>query len=192
VEAIQARENSYHLIWWELLFCAFFLPVNPIFNYQISLPDVKRGGTRMEEETTKTGMETASGETGADKEQEAGGKLFTQEELNAIIQQRLAREKEKAAAEQEAAFKAREAELKQKELSLALREKLAQNELPAYIGDILKITDEAGIDRAINTLKQYALEERAKVKPGFRKIGGEEQSKETSGDNLLRQVMRLR
>lgn len=138
------------------------------------------------EENTKTGMEAAGEETGAK------GKLFTQDELNTIIQQRLAREKEKAAAEQEAAFQAREAELKQKELSLTLREKLTQNELPAYIGDILKITGEADIDRAISTLKQYALEERAKVKPGFRKIGGEEQTKETSVSQSLRQVMGLR
>lgn len=145
----------------------------------------------MEEETTKTGMETAGKETGADEEQGAKGKLFTQDELNTIIQQRLAREKEKAAAEQEAAFQAREAELKQKELSLSLREKLTQNELPAYIGDILKITDEAGIDRAISILKQYAQEERGKVKPGFRVIGGAEQTREASAGQSFREVMRL-
>ncbi|MDE7308974.1 MAG: hypothetical protein K2N61_10015 [Lachnospiraceae bacterium] len=144
------------------------------------------------EENTKTGMEAATEETGANEEQGGKEKLFTQDELNTIIQQRLAREKEKAAAEQEAAFQAREAELKQKELSLALREKLTQNELPAYIGDILKITDEADIDRAISTLKQYAQEERGKVKPGFRVIGGPEQTREASVGQSLRQVMGLR
>ncbi len=143
------------------------------------------------EENTKTGRETGGEQTEANEEQEVKEKFFTQEEVNSIIQQRLAREKEKAAAEQEAAFQAREAELKQKELSLTLREKLAQNELPAYIGDILKITDEAAIDQAVSTLKQYAQEERAKVKPGFRVIGGAEQTREASVGQSFRQVMGL-
>lgn len=48
--------------------------------------------------------------------------MFTQEEVNTIIQNRLTREKEKSATENAAALADREAQLQERELKLQLRE----------------------------------------------------------------------
>ena len=88
----------------------------------------------MENEENKTGAENST--------QGSQEKMFTQEEVNTIIQNRLTREKEKSATENAAALEDREAQLQERELKLQLREEMANHDIPKELSDIITVTDE--------------------------------------------------
>ena len=76
-------------------------------------------------------------------------KTFTQDELNRIISERLARNRDKRTAE----FDEREKELKRRELSIIAREKLDEAGLSKELCKVLKYDDEAELDEAIQQLQ---------------------------------------
>lgn len=67
---------------------------------------------------------------------ENGGKTFTQEQVNAIIGERLAKEKSKA----DAALAEKEQQLAQRELTLTAKERLNEMDLPIELLDALNIS----------------------------------------------------
>lgn len=69
-----------------------------------------------------------------------GGKLFTQEQVNEIIQSRLGRFKQQAEATAEAALKAKEAELAERENKLLIREELTRRGMSLDLADVLTCT----------------------------------------------------
>lgn len=77
-----------------------------------------------------------------------GEKTFTQEQVNAIIGERLAKEKAKS----EAALAEREKAIKARELAIMAAEKLAAAGLPKDLSAVLKYEDEASLEAAINQL----------------------------------------
>lgn len=76
-------------------------------------------------------------------------KIFTQDEVNRIVQERLARAK----AQQEPGQK--EQELAQRENDLYIREQVAAHGFPADIAGELKGLDKGTVDRCIKILKPY-------------------------------------
>lgn len=136
------------------------------------------------EENIKTGADNGAQEA-PDSQQ---GKTFTQEEVNAIIQSRLSREKEKNAAENAAALAEREAQLHERELKLQLCETLVNNELPKEFCDIIKLTDEKSINTAVELLNRYI--KKPKKTGGF-KIGASDPNDNKNGEDPYRQVMGL-
>lgn len=148
-----------------------------------------------EKEVNQAGNATAKQEQAAEQAQEAKQeKTFTQEELNAIIQQRLAREKEKSESELTAAFRTKEAELNQRELQLTLRERMAARGLPGELAGILKVTDEAEIENTIGILMKYTGKKEEKTEEsmiGFTQIGAKPGPKE-NGPDPFRKVMGLK
>ena len=93
--------------------------------------------------------------------------MFTQEEVNAIIQNRLTREKEKSAAENAAALADREAQLQERELKLQLREEMANHDIPKELSDIITVTDEKSISTAIKLLEKYIRKPEKRNKQRF-------------------------
>ena len=91
------------------------------------------------DDTTNT---TAEGtQTGTDGTQ--GERTFTQEEVNRIVQERLAKEKSKGTGNAGDELEKRAAELDLRERRLTAREKLRENGLPDYLVDALNMnTDE--------------------------------------------------
>lgn len=79
----------------------------------------------------------------------AGEKTFTQEQLNAIVGERLAKEKAKS----EAALAEREKILRQRELAIIAREKLEEAGLNKDLCNVLRYDDEESLDKAIVQLK---------------------------------------
>ena len=77
-----------------------------------------------------------------------GEKTFTQEQVNAIIGERLAKEKAKS----EAALAEREKAIKARELAVMAAEKLAAAGLPKDLSAVLKYDDEESLEAAINQL----------------------------------------
>ena len=79
----------------------------------------------------------------------AGEKTFSQADVNRIVADRLARERDKRTAE----LDEREKELKRRELSVAAREKLDAAGLNKELCKVLKYDDEAELDEAIIQLQ---------------------------------------
>ena len=90
----------------------------------------------MDKENTNQNADPASG-------QGTGGNVFTQEQVNTIIQDRLAKEK----AKYEKQIADMQAGIKQREKRLEAREKLAEKGLPAELIDLVRLDD----DKAFNT-----------------------------------------
>lgn len=78
-----------------------------------------------------------------------GGKTFTQEEVNRIVQERLARAK--TAQEPDA----RELELKKRENAIYLREQIATQGLPDTLLEEMQGMDKATIDKCLKILAPY-------------------------------------
>lgn len=83
--------------------------------------------------------------------QETGEKTFTQEDVNRIVQERLAKEKAKNSGE--ADFAKREQELNQRELKLSAKEMLAEKGLPMQLLDALNCTDEKVMKKSIEIIE---------------------------------------
>ena len=87
-----------------------------------------------------------------------GEKTFTQEQVNAIIGERLAKEKNKADAafaEREQQFAEREKQLANREALFDLKDQLKEMGLPAELLPVLNVQDKAALDKALEALKAY-------------------------------------
>ena len=77
-----------------------------------------------------------------------GAKTFTQDEVNRIVSERLARDRDARKAE----LDEREKAVKARELAVMAAEKLAAAGLPKDLSAVLKYDDEASLDAAITQL----------------------------------------
>lgn len=82
--------------------------------------------------------------------QDAGGRVFTQEDVNRIVCERLAAEKRKL----DAAFAEREQLLAQRELRLTAKEKLADMGIPVELADALNVSSPEAMEKAITILER--------------------------------------
>ena len=79
----------------------------------------------------------------------AGEKTFSQEDVNRIVDERLAKEKAKG----EAALAEREQQLAQRELLLTAKEKLTENGLPVELVDALNVSSNEALEKALSIVK---------------------------------------
>lgn len=106
----------------------------------------------MEENNMNQNADPASG-------QGTGERTFTQDDVNRIVQERLA--KEKARNSGEADFAKREQELAQRELRMTARELLSEKSLPMQILDALNCTDKETMEKSIATIETVFNEYKA-------------------------------
>lgn len=97
----------------------------------------------MEEQTMKENP-------GIPPEEQGEEKTFTQEDLNRILKDRLAKERAKSSK----TLEEREAELTRREMRLTAREKFIDNDLPLDLIDIVRYDDEEQLDEVVNKLKE--------------------------------------
>ena len=79
----------------------------------------------------------------------AGEKTFTQEQVNQIISERLARDRAKS----EAALVEKEQQLAQRELLLNAKERINEMGLPVELLDALNISSSEALEKSLNTVK---------------------------------------
>lgn len=91
--------------------------------------------------------------------QGTGEKTFTQEDVNRIVQERLAKEKAKSSGD--ADFAKREQELVQRELHMSAKEMLSEKGLPVQLFDALNCTDEETMKKSITTIETVFNEYKA-------------------------------
>lgn len=84
--------------------------------------------------------------------QGTGEKTFTQEDVNRIVSERLAKEKAKNSGE--ADFAKREQELVQRELHMTAKELLSEKGLPVQLFNALNCTDEETMKKSISTIEK--------------------------------------
>ena len=123
----------------------------------------------------------------------AGETTFTQEQVNKIVSDRLAREKVKS----EAALAEREQQLAQRELLLTAKEKLTDAGLPVELLNALNVSSPEAIEKAITTLKGVIDKIKAEAPKPFTIHGahpgesGRRPELGMGGDSSLRKAMGL-
>lgn len=101
------------------------------------------------ENTAKTSAErTQTGAQGAQNQQ--NDKTFTQEDVNRIVQERLAKERSKGNNTDE--LIQRTAELDLRERKIKAREELSKNGLPDYLVDALNMQDDESFEKSIKAI----------------------------------------
>ena len=127
-------------------------------------------------------------------EQGAGEKTFTQEDVNRIVGERLAKEKAKNSGE--ADFAKREQELARRELHMTAKELLSEKGLPVQIVDALNCADEETMKKSIETFEKVFADYKANATQakfkGCSPGASQAPSSELAGDMELRKAMGLR
>lgn len=120
----------------------------------------------------------------------AGAKTFSQDDVNRIVGERLAKEKAKG----ETALAEREQQLAQRELLLTAKEKLTENGLPVELVDALNVSSPEALEKALSIVKTVMDKHKAEARPI--KISGAKPAESLSrakntGDSSLRKAMGL-
>ena len=137
----------------------------------------------MEETTNQVQEQTAV---------ETEGKTFSQEDVNRIVGERLAKEK----AKNESDWQQRERDLQKRELRMTAKEYLNEKNMPVELLDALNYTDEETLQKSVEIIEKFIEEKAQEATPkfvGIEPIQGLEFSRSTlSGNDYgLRQAMRL-
>ena len=101
-------------------------------------------------------------------EAQAEERVFTQEELEEILQKRLARERRNRPGTD--GLQSREKELENRELLVEAKERLAEAGLPAALAQVLRYEDKAALEKAIDLIS--GLDTARSVSWGQRPSGG--------------------
>lgn len=121
----------------------------------------------------------------------AGETTFTQEQVNKIVSDRLAREKVKS----EAALAEREQQLAQRELLLTAKEKLNESGLPVELLDALNVSSPEAMEKSLNTVKAVIDKIKAEAPKPFTIHGAKPaeagRRPEVGADSRLRKAMGL-
>ena len=94
-----------------------------------------------------------------------GERTFTQEQVNAIVSERLAKEKQKgenAFAEREQQFAEREKALANREALIDLKDQLKEKGLPAELLPVLNVQDKQALQPALDARAMYIEQLKAK------------------------------
>ena len=128
--------------------------------------------------------------------QGTGEKTFTQDDVNRIVQERLAKEKAKNSGE--ADFAKREQELAQRELHMTAKELLSEKGLPVQLFDALNCTDKETLEKSIATIETVFNEYKANTTSNIKFKGFQPGSSSKMpdagdvGDLEIRKAMGLR
>lgn len=117
----------------------------------------------MEPENNNTAVNQQ--ETNQQEGARTGEKMFTQEEVNEIIKNRLNRAKKQD--EGDNPLSAKEAELNAREMRLTAREMIAAAELPSELASVLNCKDEKELKANIEILTKYFKKDEKEPKKGF-------------------------
>lgn len=120
----------------------------------------------------------------------AGEKTFSQDDVNRIVGERLAKEKAKG----EAALAEREQQLAQRELLLTAKEKMTEQGLPLELLDALNLSSPEALKKSLNIVSTVLNKLKAEARPI--KLSGAKPAESLShakntGDSSLRKAMGL-
>ncbi len=143
------------------------------------------------DEMKKTSTEGT--QAGADGAQ--GERTFTQEEVNRIVQERLAKEKSRSTGNTGDELDKRAADLDLRERKLMAREKLQENGLPDYLVDALNMNTDEDFQKSMEAILKMKGEAKNSTGPkpvGFVSPIGKIQSMGNKDGNSIRTAFGLR
>lgn len=121
------------------------------------------------------------------------GKTFTQDDVNRIVQERLAKERSKGTGNGEDELLKRAAELDLRERKLTAREKLRENGLPDYLVDALNMNTDEDFQKSMEAIIKMKGETGSSPKPvGKGNLIGLVQSMGTKVDDPYRTAFGLK
>ena len=137
-------------------------------------------------------MEQTTNQVQEQQAVETEGKTFSQEDVNRIVGERLAKEK----AKNESDWQQREQDLQRRELQMTAKEYLNEKNIPVELLDALNYTDEETLQKSVEIIEKFIEEKAQEATPkfvGIEPVQGLEFSRSTlSGNDYgLRQAMRL-
>ena len=120
-------------------------------------------------------------------------RTFTQDEVNRIVSERLAKEKGKINTEREAEYSRRDQELNQRELKLKARESLSEKNLPSELLDVINCSNEEELERSLEILERvYRTNKKEETLPvklgGYKPVSGQS----PTGGDPIKQAMGLK
>lgn len=138
--------------------------------------------------TSTEGTQTGTGDA-------QGGRRFTQEEVNRIVQERLAKEKSKGTGNIEDELNQRAASLDLRERKLTAREKLRENGLPDYLVDALNMGTDEDFQKSMEAILKMKGETGGSPEPkpvGKCNMIGQVQGMGTKNDDPIRTAFGLK
>lgn len=116
-----------------------------------------------------------------------GERKFSQEDVNRIVQERLAKERSKGNGNNEDELSKRTAELDLRERKLTAREKLRENGLPDYLVDALNMNTDEDFQKSMEAILKMKGETKDNAEPrmvGFENLIGKVQSGNKKDDPI--------
>lgn len=142
-------------------------------------------------QNTQTGEQTSTQQNGGNNQQE---RTFTQDDVNRIVQERLAKERNKNT--QSLDLEEREKELNEREFKLNARQKLNELGYPENMLDALNCSSQEAFDKALDTVGSFlkgntaqTQTEPEKKKPHFTSSF---RHRSESGKDPIREAMSLK
>lgn len=121
----------------------------------------------------------------------AGEKTFTQDQVNQIVSDRLARDRAKG----EAALAEREQQIAKRELLLTAKEKINEMGLPAELVDALNVSSPEALEKALNIVSTVLNKLKTEAKPfeisGAKPADSVSATPKGNAHSELRKAMRL-
>lgn len=123
-----------------------------------------------------------------------GQRLFTQEEVNSLIQARVSRMKGQASKDSQAEYDQKMADLQAREMKLLVREKLDERKMPRELAGIITCTDEEDLIKKLDAIQKiYGSNAKKESEPrGFVKVGAASEGYSgVDGSDPVRKAMGL-
>lgn len=146
----------------------------------------------MEENKTETRPEEQGQQSeGQENNQKQEERMFTQEEVNAVVQARISRLKGQIDKETRAEYDKKLAELTERENKILIKERLQALGMPKELADVITCTDEADLNKKLETINAiYGKKEDKNQAQGF-KIGAGYTNTGQSSYDPIRKAMGL-
>lgn len=107
-----------------------------------------------------------------EEENTVSERTFTQDEVNRIVKERLAKERDRLKREQDALFAEREQEVAKREMRITAVEKLQEKGLPALLADAINCSSSESIEKSIEILSNTQDAHEGEKKPAYNPNGG--------------------
>lgn len=123
-------------------------------------------------------------------------KMFTQEEVNGFVQNRINRMRSQIEKESKAEYEKKFAELQAREMKLMAREALDSRGMPRELAEIITCADENDLNSKLDALEKIygssAAVKKQNEPAGFRQVGAAQTGNAFKGPDPVREAMGLK
>ena len=163
-------------------------------NKYIRQLDVKQGkGNIMNDTNTQANQaENIGTEVQGNEPETTGKKMFTQDEVNGFVQNRISRMKGQIEKEVKGQYEQKLAELNAREMKVLIKEKLSERKMPRELADIITCSDEEDINDKLNALQKiYGNNKKDEPQQSGFRFGAEINGNQVQSVDPVRKAMGL-